>query len=240
MALPATFLDHLRTEGYHPRSNKHSNTLAVSIANDLVESCPALKGRATTGEVVYDVNFDLHVRTATWNVDLVIGRPAAFSPPESEPITRSRPASIEIAIEIKSVMTEHRKAVKNRKRDLEAHHEHVHHYDNQAIAGGVFVVNQAVTFRSPLRTSRTVHARDQRGAAALVEHCLSEMRNVAERSDTSGYGLEAKCFIVVDMDNEDLASTNYVERPPAPLTGDPLNYDSFLQRICSVYERRFT
>jgi len=137
-------------------------------------------------------------------------------------------------------MTEHRKAVKNRKRDLEAHHEHVHHYDNQAIAGGVFVVNQAVTFRSPLRTSRTVHARDQRGAAALVEHCLSEMRNVAERSDTSGYGLEAKCFIVVDMDNEDLASTNYVERPPAPLTGDPLNYDSFLQRICSVYERRFT
>jgi hypothetical protein len=136
-------------------------------------------------------------------------------------------------------MTEHRKAIKNRKRDLEAHHEHVHHYDQQAIAGGVFVVNQALTFRSPLRREATIHAKDRRGAVALVEHCLSEMRNVSERTDTSGYGLEAKCFIVLDMDNEHLGSTAYVERTPAPLTGDPLNYDSFLQRICSFYERRF-
>jgi hypothetical protein len=57
---------------------------------------------------------------------------------------------IEVAIEIKSIMTEHHNA-KNRKRDLEAHHEHVHNYSNRAIACGVFVINAATSFQSPLR-----------------------------------------------------------------------------------------
>ena len=237
--LPAAFLDHLRREGYHPRSNKHSNSLAIAIAHDLAKVCPELQTRALRGEVVYDQNFDLHVKTATWNVDLVLGRASERVVPGEQPIRRGRPTSIEIAVEIKAIMTEHRKAVKNRKRDLEAHHEHVHHYDPQAIACGVFVVNHALTFRSPLRPQRTVHARDRRAATALVEHCLREMRNVSERVDVSGYGLEAKCFIVVDMDNENLRSTSYVDRAPGPITGDPLNYDSFLQRVCAFYERRF-
>ena len=159
--------------------------------------------------------------------------------PGTEPISRGRPVSVEIAIELKSVMTEHRKAVKNRKRDLEAHHDHVHHYDQRSIAGGVFVVNQSLTFKSPLREEATVHARDRRGAIALVDHCLTEMRNVSERTDETGYGLEAKCFIVVAMDNQDLASTGFVETSPAPMQGDPLNYDSFIDRLCSQYERRF-
>jgi hypothetical protein len=240
VALPAAFLQHLKSEGYHPRSNKHSNSLAVAIAWDLVDSCPLLRRRALDGEIVYDLHFDLHVRTATWNVDLVIGKAAHPSPPSDEPIARGRPVSIEIAIEIKSVMTEHRKAVKNRKRDLEAHHEHVHHYDNPTIAGGVLVVNQALTFRSPLRPVVTVHAKDRAGTVGLVEHCLNEMRNVSERSEIQGYGLEGKCCIVVDMDNQNLASTAYVEKSPAPQTGDPLNYDSFLRRICTTYERRFS
>jgi hypothetical protein len=240
VALPKEFLEHLRQEGYHPRSDKHSNSLALGIARDLAEACPPLKQRALAGEVVYDLNFDIHVRTSTWNVDLVLGQAAEPRPPVDQPIARGRPVSIEIAIEIKSVMTEHRKAIKNRKRDLEAHHEHVHNYDQHAIAGGVFVVNQALTFKSPLRKELTVHARDRTGAVALVEHCLSEMRNVSERGDPTGYGLEAKCFLVVEMDNVNLDTTTFVERPPAPLQGDPLNYDSFIQRICSQYQRRFS
>jgi hypothetical protein len=239
MSLPVSFIDHLRALGYHPRSDKHSNALAIAIAYDLAMRCPAIRDKASDGTLVYTLNFDLHVRTATWNVDLVIGRAAEPTPPKNEPIGRGRPVSVEIALELKSVMTEHRKAVKNRKRDLEAHHEHVHHYDPRAIAGGVFVVNQSMTFRSPLRPAVTVHARDRRGAVALVEHCLTEMRNISERSDESGYGLEAKCLIVVEMDNENLQTTRFIESPPAPLQGDPLNYDSFIDRLCSQYERRF-
>lgn len=239
MPLPSTFLDHLRREGYHPRSNKHSNTLALSIANDLAVMCPAIAMKASRGTLVYDLNFDLKVRTATWNVDLVLGRPAQPATPVAL-ISKQRPATVEVAIEIKSVMTEHRKAVKNRKRDLEAHHEHVHNYSDRAIAGGVLVVNQAQSFRSPLRDgSMTRHAQDARAAGALVAHCINELRNVGERSESSPFGLDAKCAVVVEMDNVNLASTSYINRPPAPLPGDPLNYDSFIQRICDLYARRF-
>ena len=239
MALPTAFLEHLRLEGYHPRSNKHSNALAVAIARDLASICEPLRDRALAGEVVYDINFDLHVQTATWNSDLVIWRASEKDVPENQPISRGRPVAVEIAIEIKSIMTEHRKAVKNRKRDLEAHHEHVHHYDPQAIAGGVFVVNQASSFKSPLRPAVTVHGRDRQAILNLMNHCLLEMRNISERRAVGDYGLDAKCFIVVEMDNINLSETRYVERPPAPQPGDPLNYDSFLRRICDLYSRHY-
>src|SRR3990172_2164394 len=222
VALPTEFLEHLRLEGYDPRSNKHSNSLAVAIARDLARTCPSLGRRALSGELVYDLNFDLRVRTSTWNVDLVLGRTGDAIPPQD-----------------KSIMTRHHNNAKNRKRDLEAHHDHVHQYDQQAIAGGVFVVNQALTFLVPRSDERNVHATDHRRAVALVEHCLNEMRNISERTGSSSSGMEAKCFIVVEMDNENLESTAYIERAPAPLVGDPLNYDSFLQRICGFYERRY-
>ena len=145
---------------------------------DLIRTCPALASKGRSGELVYDLNFDLHVKTATWNVDLVIGRPASREEPEEDRIVRGSPSTVEIAIEIKSVMTEHRKAVKNRKRDLEAHHEHVHNYSSSAIAGGVLVVNQAAIFRSPLRAEATTHGRgDSSAIRALVQHCVSEIRS---------------------------------------------------------------
>jgi len=40
------------------------------------------------------------------------------------------------------------------------------------------------------------------------------------------------------MDNNDLQSTSYVIGPPAPAVGDPLHYDSFIQRLCRVYAGR--
>jgi hypothetical protein len=199
-----------------------------------------LRAKAHRGLVVYDLNFDLRVRTATWNVDLVIGKPAAPAmPAPGSLIARGHPSTVEIAVEIKSVMTEHRKAVKNRKRDLEAHHEHVHNYSQSAIAGGVFVINQALSFQSPLRSGLTRHSQDARGAAALVEHCINELRNVSERGSSTGYGLDAKAALVVLMDNVDLPATAYGDRKPAPSIGDPLHYDSFLQRMCDQYQRRF-
>jgi hypothetical protein len=136
-------------------------------------------------------------------------------------------------------MTEHRKQIKNRKRDLEAYHEHVHHYDQAAIAGGVFVINQSLTFQSPLRAGLTVHAKERTAMSRIVEHCFSELRNVSERRDDLSYGMDAKCLILLEMDNVNLAGARLIERPPAPQPGDPLNYDSFLRRICDLYDRRF-
>ena len=238
MPLPESFIQHLRDFGYHPRSDKHSNALAAAIVQDLLESCLPISQQALAGRLVYDLNMDLRFRTATWNVDLVLGTPAAPLDTAGASIVKATPSTVRIAVEIKGVMTEHRKAIKNRKRDFEAHHEHVHNYSRRAIAGGVMVVNGSLAFKSPLRAEPTTH-----GAAGavtkLVEHCINEMRNVTESGGGSDYGINAKCALVLDFDNINLSSGRYLSVPPAPQLGDPLHYDSFIQRLCEEYGARF-
>lgn len=234
---PRLFLAHLREHGYHSRSAKHSNSLAEALVEDLLRHCPQIQAKAVAGRLVYDLNFTLKAGTADWNVDFVLGAPALETEAPAPPaqIVRASPSTVEIAVEIKAVMTEHRKAVKNRKRDLEAHHEHVHNYNQRAIAGGILVVNAAERFQSPLRPEVTHH----RDPTRLVAHCVAELRSVAVRGGSTGYGLEARCAIVVDMDNLDLPSTGFLTKPPAPQVGDPLHYDAFVQRLCQAYRERF-
>lgn len=184
------------------------------------------------------MNFDLIYGTSTWNADLVIGEPPpGTASPEGEPIRQTSPSSVHIAVEIKGVMTEHRKAIKNRKRDLESHHAHVHDYNDQAIAGGVLVLNMADRFKSPLRRENdiTIHKNPQ----DLVRHCMAEAQAIGVRGGSTGHGLDAKCVIVVNDDNIDFAATKYREAPPAPQIGDPMHYDAFIQRICAEWSSRF-
>lgn len=234
---PPTFLRHLQEAGYHPRSDKHSNALAEAIVDDLLGNCPVIAERARRGDLVYQLNFTLRADRSDWNVDLVLGCPelGEATPPEDGRIRRSAPSSVQIAVELKAVMTEHRKAVKNRKRDIEAHHEHVHNYSILAVAGGVFVINAAPQFRSPLRAEVTTH----RNADALVAHCVSELRSIPSRRGTEVAGLEAKCAIVVVADNMALGEASFMTRPPSPAAGDPLHYDAFIRAICSHYRQRF-
>jgi hypothetical protein len=238
MALPESFIQHLRDYGYHPRSNKHSNALAAAIVEDLIRTCEPISLEAQAGRLAYDLNMDLRFGTATWNVDLVLGTPAAPADTAGGSIARATPATARLAVEIKGVMTEHRKAVKNRKRDLEAHHEHVHNYSKQAIAAGVMVVNASPAFSSPLRASQ-VPQREPSAASRIVEHCVNEMRNVTESGGVNTYGMDAKTVLVVDFDNVNLSAARYFSVPPAPQPGDPLHYDSFIQRLCQEYKTRF-
>lgn len=235
---PDSFLAHLRAEGYHPRSNKHSNALAVAIVNDLLQYCPKLASKAAAGQIVYDLNFTIISGTAEWNVDLVLGT----APPNTSPpflparIVQTHPVLVQVAIEIKTVMTEHRKAVKNRKRDFDAHHAHVHQYNQNAIAGGVIVINASDQFRSPLRQEDTVHHNPQK----LVGHCINEIRSIAFSGGIVGTpGLDAKAVIVVDLNNITIPETSYVTTRPAPSVGDPVHYDSFIQTVCDLYMARF-
>ena len=236
MPPPSGFLSHLRETGYHPRSNQHSNALGKAITDNLIAQCGPVAEQARAGLLVYELNFDLIFGRSQWNVDLVLGASTPGTlPPEEGPIRRSAPSTVQIAVEFKSVMTEHRKAVKNRKRDFEAHHQHVHDYSEQAIAAGILVVNGSESFKSPLRQDPTRHHEPFR----LVEHCVEEMRNVTDRRGATGDGLDAKAVIVVSMDNQDLPSTQFLDAAPAPTTGDPLHYDAFIQRLCAAYRDRF-
>jgi hypothetical protein len=213
--------------------------LAEAIVVDLIASCKSMAAAASNGEVVWNTDFDLTYGTATWNSDLVIGAPPPGSaPPADGPIRKTSPSSVQIAVEIKGVMTEHRKAIKNRKRDLESHHAHVHNYNSQAIAGGVVVLNMSDRFRSPLRSEGdiTVHKNPEE----LVRHCMAEVQAIGVRGGPSGHGLDAKCAIVVKDDNIDFAAAEYQELPPAPRVGDPMHYDAFIQRLCAEWSSRFS
>ena len=234
---PPGFLEHLRNHGYHPRSDKHSNSLSEYIVSDLLEQCSPIRQKAAAGRLVYSLNFKLFTGTADWKVDLVLGEPPPGQTPPSSPtrIVRTPPSTVQIAIELKSVMTEHRKAVKNRKRDFEAHHDHVHRYNRRTIGGGLLVLNGASVFRSPLRDGPTVH----RNPDDLVRHCVSEMRAVSQRSSVDGVGLDAKGVIVVDFDNQDRSRAEYLFAGNVPRVGDPLHYDAFIQRICALFADRF-
>lgn len=237
MPNPEPFLAHLRSEGYHPRSDKHSNALARCVVRDLVEHCPAIRDKAQGGELVYSLNFRLLTGTAEWNVDLVLGQPAMGSTARPGPgeIVEAPPSTVQIAIEFKAVMTEHRKAVKNRKRDFEAHHDHVHRYSDRAIAGGLLVINASPTFTSPLRSQATVH----RQPIWLVKHCVEEMRAVAVRSRIGDVGLDAKGVVVVSLDTAAPERATFVTNPPAPGVGNPMHYDAFIQTICNRYTEHY-
>jgi hypothetical protein len=234
---PQAFVQHLREAGYHPRSNKHSNALAECLVTDLLAGCPAAAQAAAEGRLVYGLNFTIRTGTSDWNVDLVLGAPPPGTAPPGDgtAVRQTAPSTVQIAIEIKSVMTEHQKAIRNRKRDLEAHHDHVHRYSNRTIAGGVLVLNCSETFDSPLRSGVTTHQNPRR----LLERCMHQARSISSRANLNGQGLDAKCTIVVDMDNQDLASTRYVTATPAPTVGDPLHYDAFIQALCALYNERF-
>jgi hypothetical protein len=236
---PDSFLQHLQTKGYHPRSDKHSNALAEAVISDLLKYCPKIASKAAAGQIVYDVNFTITVGTTDWNIDLVLGSaPLGMKPPEAGvPIVRTSPALVQIAIEIKSVMTEHRKAVKNRKRDFDAHHAHAHQYNPNTIAGGLFILNASPKFKSPLRPEETTHKNPEK----LVLHCLDEFRGISSSGGTIGAaGLDAKGVVVVNCDNIDHPATSYVTGKPAPVVGDPVHYDAFIQNICDLYTARFS
>lgn len=241
MALPEFFLAHLKERGYHPRSDKHSNALAEAIVAALVTHCPKVREDARRRRLVWQTNHYLQVGHTTWKTDLAIGLPPLRTAEPNDLIDggmeRGTPATTRIAIEIKGVMSEHRKAVQNRKRDLEAHHQYVHNYDPLCIAGGVLVVNGSARFRSPLRPAGeiTIH----RNPTRLVQHCMDQVASLTLASGSSATGLDAIVALVVNMDNLDLAATSWVNAAPAPQVGSPYHWDSFVQRICNEYTRRF-
>lgn len=241
MALPDSFIEHLRSEGYHPRSDKHSKALARSIVEHLMAYCPEIAEDAASGRLVFDYNLDIDVGHTTWNTDLAIGPPPPGGSASAEAVggmTRSTPASVRIAVELKSVMTEHHKAVKNRKRDFEAHHAHVHAYHPSAIAAGLLVINGAPQFLSPTRGG--VEVTPHRKPEALVAHCLNEVNNITIAGGASPTGLDALAALIVSHDNIDNSATHYIEGAPAPRPGSPIHWDGFIQRICDLYRVRFT
>lgn len=247
---PLRLVGHLRRHGYHPRSDAHSNAMCLGILYDLLDHCPAFAEKAARGEVVAQLNHTVTFNYEQWNIDLAVGPPAdAPEPPrEGARITMAVPALVELAVEVKGVMTEHGKARKNRLRDLQAFHSHAHRYNPRTIAVGVVVVNMSPIFWSPLRPEQevTFHYDIER----LGTETVDLYRNLPLRHDINGVGLEAVSVIVISHDNllanpnppvnaPGQEETQLVLRPPAPQVGDPLHYATMIRRVCAAYRERW-
>lgn len=223
---------------YHSRSDAHSVALCQEILRDLVEACPVLRAQAERGEVVYAIN-----RTFVWpsgkakTLDLALGPPAA--PPDfpGPPIGKGVLAEVLISCEAKSVMTEHGKSKPRVYDELSSSHEIVHQGRPDAIAAGVTVVNIATTFVSPLRQKRrgsvhVTHHRQPTAAAGVITHLLPI------RDGVGRVGFDAYATLVIECDNvNDVA---LYTTPPAPQTGDPDHYETFLHRISRFYAEWFS
>lgn len=247
---PEKFVAFLQEHLYHPRSSSHGNEICRLVVDDLINHCPSIATRASSGEIVARLNLKQRVGHTSWKIDLALGRPAGSPtpPPEGQLIRYEKPAIIQVALETKAVMTEHRKARLNRLRDFEAFHEHAHRYNKNVVAVALVVVNASEAYWSPMRAANdiTIH----RNISVLAQETVDIYRGIPLRNKpTDGPGLEAFCAVVVRHDNlrknpnlpvsHRAGKSKLVTGPPAPEVGDPFHYASMIHRICDCYLDRF-
>src|SRR6516162_7791630 len=118
MAIAEEFAVYLAAKGYDPRSSRHSDFLSEIILRDLVTSCPLIAERAARGEIVAKLRHRQQIGQDDWVIYIAIGTCAGAPLPPGltnleTPISIAPPVIIQIAIELKSVLTEHGKARRN-------------------------------------------------------------------------------------------------------------------------------
>ena len=247
-------MSHLVQGGYHPRSSRHSDFQSIIIIHDLVAQCPLIAQGAASGEPVAKLRHHQQVEHADWVIDIAMGTAAGTAaPPATPPIKMAPPVIIQIAIELKSIWTEHRKARWNRLRDFNSFHAYAHQYGPRTVAAAFLVLNSAERFWSPLRKPDdiTVHGSAKRSVRRLAQETVDIFRSIHLRnSSTDVAGMEAVGVVVVEHDNLSAhpdaskyanlhKATVIAPTPPNPLVGDPLHYESMIQRICNAYTQRF-
>lgn len=265
MCIAEEFARYLRVNGYHPRCSRHSDFLSRIIIHDLIERCPAIRAKAACGELVAQLHHHQKIGVDDWQIDIALGtcagRPVPPLPrpdnPGRLPIIFTAPVIIQVAIELKGVMTEHRKAKRNRLRDFGAFLGHAHRYDPQAVVAVFLAVNSSDWFYSQLNLGKTTrpeltrHGGKARAGRQIAKEVVDLYRSIHLRhSPHDPTGLDGIGVIAVEHDNIAFhpdpgkyaavhRPTGVAPKPPAPAQGDPLHYESMLQRICHAYTTRF-
>lgn len=213
------------------------------LLDDLLYESDAFKEAASKGEIVYQEDYTVGSGPSRWNTDLVVGPPADSEDVQTQlgddrPITEAEPGEIWLAIDAKSIMTEHQKARRNRQRDINSFADIMHRHHPGAVTGGVILVNAAEKFHSPLRDEDDITEHDE--IERLVEETVDIFRDIDRAEGEISPNVDAVATIVVDHTNmEDGHETTLVESPPAPERGDIVHYRNFLDIIVDTLETRY-
>jgi hypothetical protein len=234
---------YLNEHGYHPRSSKHGDALCEFLLRDLLRSCPVFRNAADRNAIVFQRNYTIAPQAPDqWNADLVVGpprEPVNSNSPRVGEIAQGDPSAIWMAIDTKTIMTEHGKARRNRQRDLNSFHDILHRKNAKTIVGGLLLVNLADRFQTPLaRTSGgvTPHPHIERLVAEIVS-LIDVLPRAAPAPGRAG--IEALGIIVVKHTNVKGDVSEIVTAPPARSAGQPLSYLSFLHDLCEAFGTRF-
>lgn len=226
---------------YHPRSDKHGGAQCRYFVDDLLYESDAIADAARNGEIVYAEDYDVGDPNGLgWNVDLVLGPPSGnVQLPADGGMARGAPGEVWMAVDAKSIVTEHQKARRNRQRDINSFADIMHTHQEQALAAGILLLNIADRFDSPTRDPDdiTEHPHIDRIVGEIVDLFDSINRSEGEISaNLDGAGL-----IVVDHTNleDDVGETELVTREPAPQPGERVHYRTFVRDMADLFEQRF-
>jgi hypothetical protein len=208
--------------------------------DDLINECPLLAEHARRGEVAYGINLSFQFPSGkVKNLDLAVGTQAQIPIDSGEPFRRvAELSSLRLAMEAKSVMTEHKKSQPRVFDELSSSHEIVHQGGQETIAAGIAVVNIADQFVSPLRQVGPDLHWTKHKQPGVTESMVRHLRGLPIRESEREVGFDAYATIVISCDNQGPASV--WTGLPAPQPGDRDHYQTFLSRVAAAYVARFS
>lgn len=227
---------------YHPRSPAHGSASCLYFLEDLLNESEKFRNAAQAGEIVYQEDYTVGEDESRWNTDLVVGPPkeeeVQTSFGDNLEIIEAEPERIWLAIDAKSVMTEHGKARRNRQRDINSFADIMHRHHPGAVTGGLLLVNMSDRFRSPLRDEGDVTEHDN--IKQLVQETVEIFRDIERAQGDVSPNVDAVGTVVVKHTNmDDDKETTLVGEPPAPQPGDIVHYHDFLDIILETLEGRW-
>jgi len=228
-------------EGYHPRSSKHGEASCIAFLEDILYQSHTIRDAAEAGEIVYKQDHTVGSGDSKWNTDLVIGPPADPDGAETDPelgIAEGEPDEVWLAIDAKSVMTEHGKARRNRQRDINSFADIMHSHYPGSVTGGILLINAADQFKSPLRDEGDITEHDR--IDSLAPETVDIFRDIDRAKGKISPDVDGVACIVVEHTNiDDGIPTRLVSKPPAPQPGNAVNYQTFLDDIIDTFENRW-
>lgn len=234
-------VEFLDREGYHPRSSKHGDVSCLAFLDDVLHQSHAIRDAAEAGEIVFQQDYTVGSGDSKWNTDLVVGPPADGATIEGDTeraIARGDPGEVWLAIDAKSVMTEHGKARRNRQRDVNSFADIMHSHYPGSVTGGILLINVAERFKSPLRDEDDVTEHDR--IQQLAPETVDIFRDIERSEGKISPNVDGVACIVVKHTNmDDGAPTEVVTEPPAPQPGDVVHYQTVLESIIETFENRW-
>ena len=253
---------------YHSRSDLHSKVACWAAFFDLLSTSALLQTHASTGKVIFGVNFEMRDYAADRkkDLDLVIARPSG--PPPSEgptvqdlatrwdvvltpaqsqqlaglPVIRQGQVTgsgVLVALEAKAAMTAHGKAQPRLYDELNSSHACVHGASTQALAVGLVMVNASNTFISPGKQSTGAPPDvSVHSQPAAAAGVVAKVKQLPRRTGTQQPGFDGLGILVVNAVNDGTPVT-IVSAPPAPAAGEIFYYDDMITRVANEYDTRF-